>query len=260
MNKKKTLLKQILPVTVLALLAFLLAGSLFAVRVKADSDIGTDDPAQVTDSEPATDDANPDNSEPASEGDVDVFVSPGLDPTAGGILTPEQLSELLEIEEQMKKTNASNPLATSNAKGGASYNDLDEILNYTITVDVNEDATLHMVYRIDWKVLNSTKEGPLSWVLIGVPNSHCKDIKARSSTIKKIKYTTDRGGSFVRIDLDREYKAGEIVNHWQLKKDIWPLILQYGVMRFPLGTDACDKVVFTTMGLKGHGECVMVEQ
>lgn len=57
----------------------------------------------------------------------------------------------------------------------------------------------------------------------------------------------------------KEYKVGEIVNHWQLKKDIWPLIIQYGVMRFPLGTDACDKVVFTTMGLKGHGECVMIE-
>lgn len=58
----------------------------------------------------------------------------------------------------------------------------------------------------------------------------------------------------------KEYKAGDIINHWQLKKDIWPLIIQYGVIRFPLGTDACDKVVFTTMGLKGHGECVMIEQ
>ncbi len=58
----------------------------------------------------------------------------------------------------------------------------------------------------------------------------------------------------------KEYKAGEVVTHWQLKKDIWPLIIQYGVMRFPLGTDACDKVVFTTMGLQGHGECVMIEK
>ena len=58
----------------------------------------------------------------------------------------------------------------------------------------------------------------------------------------------------------KEYKAGEIINHWKLKKDIWPLIVQYGVMRFPLGTDACDKVVFTTMGLEGHGECVMIEE
>lgn len=47
---------------------------------------------------------------------------------------------------------------------------------------------------------------------------------------------------------------------YSLKKDIWPLIVQYGVMRFPLGTENCDKVVFTTMGLKGHGEKVMIEK
>ncbi len=57
----------------------------------------------------------------------------------------------------------------------------------------------------------------------------------------------------------KEYKDGEIVDHWKLKKDIWPLILQYGVMRFPLGSDNCDMVVFTCMGLQGHGEKVMME-
>lgn len=46
----------------------------------------------------------------------------------------------------------------------------------------------------------------------------------------------------------------------RLKKDIFPLILQYGVMRFPLGTDACDRVVFTAMALKGYGECVIIEK
>lgn len=50
------------------------------------------------------------------------------------------------------------------------------------------------------------------------------------------------------------------MNIWQLEKDMWPLILQYGVMRFPLGSDQCDRVVFTTMGLKGHGETVMIEK
>lgn len=56
----------------------------------------------------------------------------------------------------------------------------------------------------------------------------------------------------------KEYKDGKIVDVWKLKKDVWPLILQYGVMRFPLGTDKCTRVVFTAMGLKGHGEVVMI--
>lgn len=58
----------------------------------------------------------------------------------------------------------------------------------------------------------------------------------------------------------KEYKDGQIVDVWKLKKDLWPLIVQYGVMRFPLGTDACNRVVFTCMGLRGHGETVMVEE
>ena len=57
----------------------------------------------------------------------------------------------------------------------------------------------------------------------------------------------------------KEYKDSAVVTHWQLKKDVFPMILQYGVMRFPLGTENCSRVVFTTMGLQGHGECVMIE-
>ena len=58
----------------------------------------------------------------------------------------------------------------------------------------------------------------------------------------------------------KEYRNGKTDTVFQLKKDIWPLILQYGVIRFPLGTDNCDRVVFTTMGLQGHGETVMMEK
>lgn len=54
---------------------------------------------------------------------------------------------------------------------------------------------------------------------------------------------------------------GKLENVLKLKKDIWPLIMQYGVMRFPLGSEHCEKVVFTTMGLAdGHGETIMIEK
>ena len=43
------------------------------------------------------------------------------------------------------------------------------------------------------------------------------------------------------------------------EKDIWPLILQYGVIRFPLGTENSGKLVFTMYGLKGNGERVYIE-
>ncbi|MBQ7060483.1 MAG: hypothetical protein IJM85_01735, partial [Clostridia bacterium] len=88
---------------------------------------------------------------------------------------------------------------------------LDEILDYSITVSVNDDATLDMLYHIDWKVLDSDSEGPLSWVRVGIPNGHYNKIEARSSTIKKIAYTSS-GGHYVRIDLDREYYEGEVAS------------------------------------------------
>lgn len=88
---------------------------------------------------------------------------------------------------------------------------LDEIQDYTITIDMNENGTMNMKYHIEWKVLDSTTEGPLEWVKIGVANKHVKDIKKASDTIKKIKYVYD-GGNYVRIDFKKKYYAGQTVS------------------------------------------------
>ena len=87
--------------------------------------------------------------------------------------------------------------------------DLDEILLYQVTVDVNEDATLHIVYHIDWKVLDSSSEGPLSWVTVGIPNPFCDNLRGLSDAVDDLYYTSS-GGSCVRVDLDREYYAGDV--------------------------------------------------
>ena len=98
--------------------------------------------------------------------------------------------------------------------------DLDEILNYTITVDVNEDATLHMVYHIDWKVLDSTSEGPLEWVKIGVPHSHYSSMEGRSDAVRRISGMNENGETYARIDLDRAYYAGEVAQiEFELTQD-----------------------------------------
>ena len=53
---------------------------------------------------------------------------------------------------------------------------------------------------------------------------------------------------------------GKIKEMLKYKKDLFPFILQYGVIRFPLGTENTDRVVYTTYGLIGNGECVYVEE
>ena len=87
--------------------------------------------------------------------------------------------------------------------------DTDEILNYTITVDVNQDATLNLNYHIDWKVLDSGSGiGPLTWMKIGIPNSHVISTQGMSPTVDHINLS----GNYAEVYLDREYYEGDVAS------------------------------------------------
>ena len=87
--------------------------------------------------------------------------------------------------------------------------DLDRITNYVVTVDPRmNDGTLDITYEITWKVLDSTSQGPLSWVMIGTPNDGFDNPTAITNNIKTIK---KYNGSYVRIDFKKDYEAGEEV-------------------------------------------------
>lgn len=89
---------------------------------------------------------------------------------------------------------------------------LDEILYYEITVDPRADGTLDMNYKIKWKVLDSSSEGPLEWIKVGAPNSHVDNIVGLTNNIDEIRYYEESGKKYIRIDLDRKYSAGEILD------------------------------------------------
>ncbi len=55
----------------------------------------------------------------------------------------------------------------------------------------------------------------------------------------------------------KEIKGDEVVDLIKIKKDWIPLIVQYGVIRFPLGTENTNNVIFTTMALSKGGEKVV---
>ena len=84
----------------------------------------------------------------------------------------------------------------------------DEIEQFLITVDVQEDASLLMTYHIDWKVLDDVEYGPLEWVNIGLPNSHHSDVTALSDSISRI----EDNSSSLNIYLDREYYEDEVAS------------------------------------------------
>lgn len=58
--------------------------------------------------------------------------------------------------------------------------------------------------------MDSSSEGPLEWVKIGIPNEYAQDFTALSASINKISYYGS-GGDYVRLNLDRSYYAGEVV-------------------------------------------------
>ncbi len=99
---------------------------------------------------------------------------------------------------------------TYNAK--ANTGDIDYIENYDVYVDPNrKDGSLHMKYDITWRVIDSSSEGPLEWVKIGIPNKYIENLKTSTEgVVKKIEYYSD-SGSYIRIDFKTKYRSGNTV-------------------------------------------------
>ena len=87
----------------------------------------------------------------------------------------------------------------------------DEILDYTITVDVNQDASLNMLYHIEWKVLDDSI-GALEWVRIGIPNSHYISCDPVSSNISRIKMTSQSGEQYADVYFTDKYYEDQTVS------------------------------------------------
>ena len=87
-------------------------------------------------------------------------------------------------------------------------NPVDELKDYTITVDVRKDGTLDIFYDLTWHVVEDDGE-PLTYVDFGIPNKHVDEIKSRSrETIDRIEFTDDyhnSDGSYVKILLKEKY-------------------------------------------------------
>ena len=99
------------------------------------------------------------------------------------------------------------------ARPAAASSPTDEILNYTITVDVQDDATLIMQYHIEWKVLyDGNKSDPLTWVRVGIPNSHYVSCDPVSDNIDKLNVSDDGYQIEARIYFKDKYYKDDIVS------------------------------------------------
>jgi len=88
----------------------------------------------------------------------------------------------------------------------------DEITDYTITVDVNEDASTTIKYHIDWLVLESDGVGPVDWVEVGIPNKNCDSYVALSDNIDNINASLSSSNSTLKIYFKDRYYEGETIS------------------------------------------------
>ncbi|MPM53820.1 hypothetical protein SDC9_100589 [bioreactor metagenome] len=54
-------------------------------------------------------------------------------------------------------------------------------------------------------------------------------------------------------------KIGSFKEIMKMEKDLFPHIVQYGVIRFPIGLDGSERIIYTTFALKENSETVFVD-
>lgn len=97
-------------------------------------------------------------------------------------------------------------LAQSYAEPG----DYDEIKSYTVTVEPRPDGSADITYDIHWQVVGGGSGDYLSWVKIGLANSHADDFRILTpDTISALSYSDD-GGSYARVDFYDRYYSPDV--------------------------------------------------
>lgn len=86
----------------------------------------------------------------------------------------------------------------------AEEGDMDYIRDYVVTVDLREDGSADITYDIDWQVIDGDATQYLTWVKIGLANSHVEDLTPLTDTIADLQYSDD-GGSYAKVVFARRY-------------------------------------------------------
>ena len=88
--------------------------------------------------------------------------------------------------------------------------DMDEITHYTVTVDTRADGSADITYELDWNVIGGSLDEPLTWVRIGLPNSHNDNlVNLTPDTVLNVS-SVDDGGSFAKVDFINAYFPPDI--------------------------------------------------
>lgn len=90
---------------------------------------------------------------------------------------------------------------------------LDEITDYQVYVETQNDGSMDITYRYEWKVLNDTREGPLTWVRLGLPNNHC-EVTDFGGAIDHVSNSYLFSEPVLKAYLDRNYYKDQTAVFW----------------------------------------------
>ena len=92
---------------------------------------------------------------------------------------------------------------------------LDEITDYQVHVETQNDGSMDITYRYEWKVLNDTREGALTWVRLGLPNASCQ-VTSFGGAIDHVSgsYQSAFSEPVLKAYLDRAYYKGQTAVFW----------------------------------------------
>ena len=83
---------------------------------------------------------------------------------------------------------------------------LDRIEAYEVTASPQENGELLITYHLRWRVLDSSSEGPLSWVKIGMANDSFTVVSYEGDIRAQRQWET---GSYASFDLKKDFYEGE---------------------------------------------------
>lgn len=87
----------------------------------------------------------------------------------------------------------------------AQEGDYDYIRRYDVTVDLRADGSADITYAIDWQVVAGKPTEYLSWVNIGLANSHADELTILTpDTIAELQYNST-GGSYAKVVFKKRY-------------------------------------------------------
>lgn len=86
--------------------------------------------------------------------------------------------------------------------------DLNQILNYVVEVEPQRNnGTLKIIYEFTWKVLDSTKEGPIKQLKIDTPNEEYHILEVLSDNIESIEKNEE---AYVTINFKEAYEKDDV--------------------------------------------------